>query len=272
MRFSVVTLFPEMVSTVLSSGVVGSSFKSNINSLELVNPREFATDVHKSVDDKPYGGADGMVMSVEPLVQSMKKIQVGTKSERDPKTLVLAMSPQGKTLDLKMLREFKGKEHIVIVCGRYAGIDQRFLNQYVDHEVSIGDYVLSGGELAACVVIDSLSRQLSGVLGNSSSVHRDSFEEGLLESPLFTRPREALGQIVPEFLTSGNHEEIRAREEDLALLVTLQKRPDLLSSKHINQLEKALVFYQRLAKSERDVFGLRADLEIEFKLLKESFQ
>jgi tRNA (guanine37-N1)-methyltransferase len=259
-KFSVVTLFPEMVAEVLNSGVVGSAFKVGLAHLELVNPRAFTSDVHKSVDDRPFGGGDGMVMLAEPLIECLKKLKVEERAERPPSTRVIYLSPQGKTLSQAKVLELRNQQHLVLICGRYGGIDQRFLNTYIDEEISVGDYVVSGGELPACVLIDGVCRQIPGVLGNLESAHADSFVNGLLEAPLFTRPRESASGQVPEVLLSGNHAKIRQWRQGVALLVTLQKRPDLCAN--LVEADQKLMqkAWTELSSAEKTALGLKPNL------------
>lgn len=260
MKFSVVTLFPEVLNNHMQTGVVGTALKNERFQMELINPRQFTSDVHKTVDDRPYGGGDGMVMLTEPLEKCLSHLGVCEKPEQRPKTKVIYLSPQGQPLQQKKVLELSQLEHVVLICGRYAGVDQRLLNSYIDEELSIGDYVLSGGELAACVVIDAVARQLPGVLGHAESAQEDSFSDGLLEAPVFTRPQTSLGQNVPEILLSGNHAKIKSWRRVVALLVTLQKRPDLLlqiSAADRQLMEKA---WKEFSADEKQALGLKPDL------------
>jgi tRNA (guanine37-N1)-methyltransferase len=252
LKFSVITLFPEMISHVLASGVVGSAFKAGLAQLELVNPRGFATDVHKSVDDRPYGGGDGMVMLAEPLIQSLAKLK---EVER-----VIYLSPQGQTLTHEKVLELKKYSHLALICGRYGGIDQRFINSYVHEEISVGDFVVSGGELPACLLIDAICRQIPGVLGNLDSALADSFTEGLLEAPLFTRPQDFQGKTVPQVLLSGNHAKIKIWRRAIALLVTLQKRPDLAKGFSAEDQKLIQKTWMDLSPDEKAALGLKPDL------------
>lgn len=261
-RFSVITLFPEMIQQIFSYGVVGQAVKHNVFELETINPREFSEDVHRTVDDRPYGGGDGMVMLCGPLEACLKKV---IKKQ----SLVIYLSPQGVLFDNAKARELAGKEHLVLISGRYGGIDQRVINHYVNEEISIGNYILSGGELAAGVVIDSVARYYPGVLGHQESVCSDSFSEGYggyLEAPMFTRPREFRGQVVPEILLSGNHDLIAAWREKVGQLVTLAKRPelmlDILSSPE--KIENLFKFWKKLSDSEKDLLGIRGLTESDF--------
>ena len=223
MRFNIVTLFPTMIEHALKEGVVGQAVTDGRVQVTTVNPRDFTTDVHHSVDDRPFGGGDGMVMMLDPLIQSLESLGV-------EKGKVVYLSPQGRKWDDQTARQWaEENQNVTLVCGRYAGVDQRFINAHVDEEISIGDYVLSGGELAALVMIDTVSRFADGVLGNPKSASRDSFAQGLLEAPMYTRPREHALGVVPATLLSGHHARIETYREALALAVTALKRPDLLS-------------------------------------------
>ncbi len=251
MKFTVLTLYPQMIVQGLEAGVVGQALKKNLFELDTVNPRDEASGVHKSVDDRPFGGGDGMVMSAEILQKSLKKI---TKAH------VVYMSPQGQRLDEKKVLELAQKDHVVILSGRYSGVDQRVLNLYVDEEISIGDYVLSGGELPALVLIDAVARKIPGVLGHSESSNEDSFARGLLEEPQFTRPSEWQGQSVPEILTSGNHQKIKEWKRKMSLLITAQKRPDLLAEVSKEEMNQAKELFKSLSEDEKKVCGLVGDL------------
>ncbi len=248
MRFSVITLFPELIEYIFSKGVVGQAHQAQLIQVECVNPRTFTEDVHKTVDDRPFGGGDGMIMLVEPLVQSLNSLI-------SPQAKVIYMSPQGVPLTDQKVTELSSEKQLILICGRYGGIDQRFINEFVDEEISIGDYVLSGGELAAAVLIEAVSRKLPGVLGNQQSSEMDSFSNQRLEEPCFTRPRECLGQSVPEVLLSGNHKKIQDWRSKLRDLVTLKKRPDLLKMNSL-QISSLKRFWSAMPDSEKKALGL----------------
>lgn len=239
LKIDVITLFPEMIESAVMHGVLGQALKGDLLSVKAHTPREFAQDRHRTVDDRPFGGGDGMIMLPEPLEKTILKVKHNTSK-------VIYLSPQGKTLSDEKARALSEEEHLVFICGRYGGIDQRIINTYVDEEISIGDYVLSGGELGALVVIDALSRFIPGVLGHEESAHKDSFAEGLLEHPHFTRPREYLGQEVPEVLLGGNHKLIDEWKHKVSALVTLKKRPDLFK----DYIEKANTKYREQKKKK----------------------
>ncbi len=226
MRINVITLFPDAVSDFLSWGVVGQAMKHKIFQVNTVNPRDFTEDVHKSVDDRPYGGGDGMIMRAEPLKKAVDSLgeYAGTR---------VYLSPHGELWNDGLAREFACQfktSNLTLICGRYGGVDQRFINSEVDRVVSVGDYVLSGGEIAALAMIDSIARFLPGVLGNEKSKETDSFANGLLEAPQFTRPPTVLGQNVPTVLRGGDHKSIDAFRAALGLAVSRERRPDLLAS------------------------------------------
>ncbi|WP_413291417.1 tRNA (guanosine(37)-N1)-methyltransferase TrmD [Bdellovibrio sp. HCB337] len=252
-HFQVITVFPEMIQAAMAAGVFSQAQKSSLLELSCINPREFTTDVHRTVDDRPFGGGDGMIMLPEPLQKSIEKAKA-----QQPKAKVIYLSPQGKPLTHQKAQALSQESGLVLLCGRYGGIDQRIINQFVDEELSTGDYVISGGELAACVVMDAVSRFVPGVLGHKDSVDKDSFAEGLLEHPNYTRPREYQGESVPEVLFSGHHKKINEWKELVSYLVTLQKRPDLIDkSKTQKTLKEAYKYWQGLSPQERDTLGLK---------------
>lgn len=242
LNVDVITLFPEMIENAVSYGVLGQALKSDLLSVKAHTPREFAEDRHRTVDDRPFGGGDGMIMLPETLEKTLQKV-------KHKNSKVIYLSPQGVTWSDELARAYSQDEHLILICGRYGGIDQRIINKYVDQEVSIGDYVLSGGELGALVVVDSLSRFIPGVLGHQDSADKDSFSTGLLEHPNFTRPRQYLDQEVPETLLSGNHKVIDDWKVKVSALVTLKKRPDLFKEYIYNETAK----YQALKKKKKKV-------------------
>ena len=219
MQFDVLTLFPEMFSC-LNESIIGRAKKNKQININLVNIRDFARDKHNKVDDTPYGGGAGMVMMPDVVYRAYESL-----NNKDAK--VIYMSPQGKTLDQKKVVELSKENHLIILCGHYEGIDQRVLDKIVDEEISIGDYVLTGGELPAMVLIDSVSRYVEGVL-SKDSIKEESFSKGLLEYPQYTRPEVFEGEKVPDVLLSGNHQEIDKWRTNQALEITKKKRPDLL--------------------------------------------
>lgn len=272
LKVDVITLFPEMIESAASHGVLGQALKSDLLSVTAHTPREFAADKHRTIDDRPFGGGDGMIMLPETLEKTILKV-------KHKNSKIVYLSPQGSVLTDVKARSLSEAEHLVMICGRYGGIDQRIINTYVDEEISIGDYVLSGGELGALVVIDALSRFIPGVLGHSESADRDSFSQGLLEHPNFTRPRGYLGQDVPEILLSGNHKLIADWKEKVSALVTLKKRPDLFKEyleeerakyrslkkkKTAEPLKELFKFWQQISEQDRRVLGLHELSEEDF--------
>ncbi len=224
MNFYILTLFPEMVQNGINYSVLKKGMDKGIFSVECINIRDFAENKHKQVDDYPYGGGCGMVMQAEPIYKAY--LNVCKKTENTPK--VLYMSPQGKTFNQNMAYEFSQEENLIVLCGHYEGVDERIIEEIVTDEISIGDYVLSGGELASMVVVDAVARLLPGVLGKEESYQNETFSDGLLEYPQYTRPLEFLGRKVPDVLLSGHHANIDLWRKEQSLIRTKQKRPDLL--------------------------------------------
>ena len=219
MKFDVLTLFPEMFESMKQS-IIGKAQEKELIKINLINIRDFSKDKHKKVDDTPYGGGAGMVMMPDVVFDAYK-------SAKTDKSKVIYMSPQGKKLNQKMIEELSNQEHLIILCGHYEGIDQRVLDKIMDEEISIGDYVLTGGEIPAMVLIDSVSRSVEGVL-KQDSIKEESFSNGLLEYPQYTRPEIFEGIKVPEVLLSGNHQNIEKWRKEKSLEITKKKRPDLL--------------------------------------------
>jgi tRNA (guanine37-N1)-methyltransferase len=237
MRFDVITLFPEIVKNTASMGVVGKAIEEKRVHLETWNPRNFTEDVHRTVDDRSFGGGPGMVMKVEPL----KKAILSAKNVDKEPVKVIYMSPQGRPLDQQGVEYLAQYSRLVIVSGRYEGIDERLIQSSIDEEWSIGDYVLSGGELPALVLIDAVSRTLPGVLGHELSANEDSFVDGLLDYPHYTRPEVVDGEGVPKVLISGDHKKIAVWREKQALGKTWQKRPDLLEKIELSDRQQMLL-------------------------------
>jgi tRNA (guanine37-N1)-methyltransferase len=237
MRIDVVTLFPEMFALLRDYGVVGRALRGAEVELALWNPRDYTTDVHRTVDDRPYGGGPGMVMRVEPLRAAVREARACSSAPAS----VIYLSPQGRRLTQQGLQELVSRERLVLVCGRYEGIDERFIDAEVDEEWSIGDYVLSGGELAAMVLLDGLIRLLPGVLGHADSAAEDSFFQGLLDHPHYTRPERLDGQAVPPVLLGGDHEAIRRWRLKQALGRTWLRRPDLLEGLALEPEQRELL-------------------------------
>ena len=222
MKFDIITLFPEMFSAIKEEGVIARAIKKSLISINTWQLREFSSNKYKNVDEKPYGGGAGMVIQVKPIRDCISKIK-----QSSPNTKVIYLSPQGKKLDQNLVEELTTFESITMLCGRYEGIDERVIENDIDFEISIGDYVISGGELAAMVVIDAISRRLPGVLGNEVSL-KDSFTDNVLDCPHYTRPEVIDNQAVPEVLLSGNQAKIDAWRLEQSIKKTKQKRPDLL--------------------------------------------
>lgn len=225
MTFHLLTIFPEFFRGPLEFGVVGKAIEAGKVAVRIHNLRDWTFDRHKTVDDRPFGGGEGMLLKPQPLFEAVETIF----SSRGPSRRVALMSAQGKLFDQALAREYSGLEEVLLICGRYEGVDERVAVQLADNEISIGDYVLSGGELAACVVIDAVARLLPGVLGNEASSVQESFNEGLLDCPQWTRPAEFRGWKVPEVLLNGNHAEIRKWRREAAIAKTARNRPDLLA-------------------------------------------
>ena len=236
MKINVVSLFPDFFLQIAKIGVVGRACQKKLWSLEIVNPRDFATNDYGRIDDRPYGGGAGMVMSYEPLRQSLQKLNIKKTSQlstSSDSSKVLYLSPSGERLTQVKVERFSKLEEITLICGRYEGVDQRFIDTYVDEEVSLGDYVLSGGEPAALCFIDAVIRLLPQVLGNDDSLGQESYSDswdGLLDYPHYTRPEEIEGQVVPEVLLRGNHQKIEQWRRHMSLQRTYQRRPDLMTS------------------------------------------
>jgi len=237
MRIDVITLFPESLEGLTGLGVTGRAIREGQVALTAWNPRDLATDRHRTVDDRPYGGGPGMVMAVEPLASTIAE----ARKEHAEGTRVSLMSPQGRKLDQAGVEELAGRQGLILVCGRYEGIDQRLIESEVDEEWSIGDYVISGGELAAAVIIDAVTRLLPGVLGHEQSAVQDSFVDGLLDHPHYTRPEVAGDKAVPDVLLSGDHEAIRRWRRKQALGRTWLLRPDLLDNRKLDEEAKLLL-------------------------------
>jgi len=254
MKIQVITLFPEEFTPLVDLGVTGRGIREAKVQLELLNPRDFATDRHRTVDDRPYGGGPGMVMAVEPLRSAIQAARNAAAGD----VQVSLLSPQGKRLDQAAVREMAQREHLILVCGRYEGIDERLIEMEVDEEWSLGDYVLSGGELAAAVIIDAITRLVPGVLGDEESAQQDSFTDGLLDCQHYTRPEEVDGLEVPPVLLSGDHGAIRRWRKKQALGRTWLRRPDMLKKLELNTESQALLAEYKQENAERKAFSKKA--------------
>ncbi|MEN6360946.1 MAG: tRNA (guanosine(37)-N1)-methyltransferase TrmD [Smithella sp.] len=229
-RFDVLSIFPEMLRSPLDFSLLKKAREKGLIEIGLHDIRDWAEDKHRMTDDAPYGGGCGMVMKVEPLERALKSIR-----RADAQSLVVLMTPQGETFHQKIAAEFAKQNQMILICGRYEGFDERIREHLVDREISIGDYILTGGELSALVVIDAVSRLIPGVLGNDASAAKESFSQGLLEYPQYTRPAEYKGWCVPEVLASGNHAQIERWQRIEALRRTWQRRPDLLKKMELTE-------------------------------------
>ena len=234
-RFDVVTLFPEMLAAVTASGITARALQRGLWQVQAWNPRDFTTDAYRSVDDRPYGGGPGMVMLGEPLEKALDAVHAAGGGP------VLYLSPQGRRLDHAKVVEVAGRKAVTLLCGRYEGVDERLLRRRVDEELSLGDFVLTGGELAAMALIDAVVRQLPGALGDEESAVEESFADGLLDCPQYTRPESFAGERVPEVLLSGHHENIRRWRLKQSLGRTWLRRPDLIAARRLSEEETRLL-------------------------------
>ncbi|MCH8303328.1 MAG: tRNA (guanosine(37)-N1)-methyltransferase TrmD [Proteobacteria bacterium] len=237
MQMQVVTIFPEMVRTIAQFGVVGRAVERELISLDCQNPRDFTLDAHRTIDDRPYGGGPGMVMKYEPAAAAI----AAAKAKLPAGSPVVCMSPQGAVFDQAMAQRFAGLPGIVLLAGRYEGIDERLIESQVDEELSLGDFVISGGEIAAMAVIDAVARLLPGVLGDEASASQDSFMDGLLDHPHYTRPEEIDGRRVPAVLLSGDHARIAKWRYQQALGRSFERRPDLVEKLDLNDEQQRLL-------------------------------
>jgi tRNA (guanine37-N1)-methyltransferase len=235
MRFDIITIFPEMFGSVFSKGVIKKALDKGLIEVHVHNLRDFTFDKHKQIDDRPFGGSQGMVLKSEPIFAAVEEIK------RNEKTPVYLLSPQGRKFDFRVAEELAQHPQVILICGRYEGVDERVIQYLVTGEISIGDYILTGGEPAAIVVVDGISRFIPQVVGNVESVKNDSFYEGLLEFPQYTRPRNFRGMEVPEVLFSGDHSKIESWRRKKSLEKTWLQRPDLLESRKLSAEEKKIL-------------------------------
>ncbi|MDO9365800.1 MAG: tRNA (guanosine(37)-N1)-methyltransferase TrmD [Methylotenera sp.] len=239
-KFEVVTLFPEMFDAITKYGITSRALQQRIYDVQFWNPRDFTTDNHKTVDDRPYGGGPGMVMLAEPLEKAINAAK-DKQAAQNIESWVIHLSPAGKPLTHERVMQLSKKQGLVLLTSRYEGVDQRLIDAQVDEELSIGDYVLSGGELPAMALIDAIVRQLPGSLGDSDSAIEDSFVDGLLDCPHYTRPEQYNSVSVPEVLTSGNHAKIKQWRLKMSLQRTRDQRPDLLAARPLTKEEARLL-------------------------------
>ena len=239
-RIDVISLFPEMFDA-LKHGITGRAIRNGLIAVDVINPRNFTSDKHKTVDDRPYGGGPGMLMKVQPLKEAICSIRERSASANEKPAKVVYLSPQGQPLTQDIVKRLSSSEQLILLAGRYEGVDERLIEHYVDYECSIGDYVLSGGELPAMVLIDALIRLIPGALGHNESALKDSFYSGLLDHPHYTRPDNFAGERVPQVLLSGDHKKIEQWRLKQALGRTWQRRPDLLENRQLNEEEQLLL-------------------------------
>jgi len=245
MRFDIITIFPEMLNSIFSGGIIKRALDKGLLEVHVHNLRDFTTDRHRQVDDRPFGGCEGMVLKPEPIFRAVEKVR------SDGDAPVYLLSPQGKTFDYKTAEELARSPQVVLICGRYEGVDERVIEDLVTAEISIGDFVLSGGEPAAIVVVDAVSRLVPGVVGKTESVRNESFFDGLLDFPQYTRPREYRGMRVPKVLFSGDHGKIESWRRKKALEKTWLLRPDLLERRELTAEDREILDEIKRERKER---------------------
>ena len=236
MIFDILTIFPNMVAGPIGESIIGKAVERKLIEVRIVNIRDYATDSHRTTDDRPFGGGSGMVMKPEPLAAAIDGVR-----QADPIARVILLSPQGRLFNQEVAFELSRHNHICLVCGRYEGVDERIRDHYVDDEISVGDFVLTGGELPALVILDAVARLVPGVLGSNESISEESFIGGLLEYPHYTRPEIFENHRVPDILLSGNHGAIRRWRRQQSLIRTWQKRPDLLKENELSSEDRQLL-------------------------------
>ncbi|UCD84923.1 MAG: tRNA (guanosine(37)-N1)-methyltransferase TrmD [Deltaproteobacteria bacterium] len=236
LRFDILTLFPDFFSSPMNQGILMRAQNSGLIEVNVVNIRDFAPGKHRIVDDMPFGGGVGMVMKAEPVIRAIESRKQSGINGR-----VILLTPQGEKFQQEMARELSGWEQLILVCGRYEGVDERVRDHFVDDEISIGDYVLNGGEAAALVVVEAVSRLVPGVLGNEESARNDSFSQGLLDYPQYTRPRKLRGIPVPEILLSGHHQQIELWRKTEAIRRTWERRPEFLKQEELGEEERRIL-------------------------------
>lgn len=237
MIFDILTIFPELLDSPLQEGIIKRALLQKQIEVNIINIRDFASGPHLATDDRPFGGGEGMVMKPEPLASAVQS----RKNERTQKSRVIFLTPQGKTYNQDLARELATEDHLILVCGRYEGIDERFVSEYIDDEISIGDFILTGGELGAMVMVDSITRILPGVLGCQDSVEKDTFSRNLLKHAQYTRPRSFDSVDVPDELLSGNHKKIEEFRFIDSVIRTLRKRPELIKNEIFLPAERKLL-------------------------------
>ncbi len=253
MQFDVLTIFPDLLESPLQESIIRRAREKKQVHIKVTNIRDFATDKHSMTDDRPFGGGEGMVMKPEPLTAALASVSDDNKTGR-----VILLSPQGRQYNQRMAEKLSAEKHLILVCGRYEGVDERFRAKSVDDEISIGDYILTGGELAAMILIDSITRLLPGVLGCSDSADKDTFSRHLLKHPQYTRPREFEDVAIPEILLSGDHQRIEEYRFLESVKRTIDRRPDLLAKEWFSKQEVALLKKNKLYQTVR---GLQASNE-----------
>jgi len=241
MWLGIVSLFPDLIRQVADTGVIGRAARNGIVNLQVFNPRDFTSDKHQTVDDRPYGGGPGMVMMVEPLLAAVEAAHAVARQEAGNSAKVVFLTPQGTQLGQSRVAELSEHSALILIAGRYEGVDQRLLTLAVDEEISVGDYVVSGGELPALLLMDAMVRLLPGTLGNASSVIDESHLDGLLDYPQYTRPENVRGLGVPEVLLSGDHGAVQRWRRQRALQGTWQKRPDMLAHRELDEADVRLL-------------------------------
>ncbi len=250
MKFNVISIFPEMFDNITKFGVIGRAFDNKICSLSTHNPRDFTSDPYRRIDDKAFGGGPGMVMKIEPLELALHEALSEQNNLGLDKPLRVYLSPQGKRVDQNLINQLALRDGLIFVCGRYEGIDERFIERNIDLELSIGDFVVSGGEMPAMLLIDSIMRQIPGVLNDKESAIADSFMNNLLDYPHYTIPREYDGLKVPDVLLSGNHKQIQLWRLQMSLWRTFKRRPELLQSRNLTKIESGLL--EEILKKESE--------------------
>lgn len=253
MIFTIVTIFPSLVEACLQEGIISRAIRDELIELDTINPRDHTFDKHRTTDDRPFGGGEGMVMSPEPLSLAVKQARRRVVG----KQRVILLSPQGRTFNQRVAEELCDEQHLILVCGRYEGVDERFREHYVDDELSVGDFILTGGELPALMVVDAVTRLIPDVLGCSDSAHKDTFSRSLLKHPQYTRPRTFEGIDVPDVLFSGDHRKIEEYRFLESIRRTIARRPDLLKKASFSANEKKLLKKHELDPKSINVHGRR---------------